>query len=178
MTPIMMNENRDWIPMCCFQKDCHWTETMDSFLYTNTHTCVTHDPSRPVRWQCAIAHFGPTGLSESSLTRFSRTVSWTSQLLPAPAINNHFQQRTSKLHTLPLAPAPQGPTMPVALLKVWLGCTFSAQCPALGSSSELVLVAHLPAWIPVLFDPGRGVIPSPGFLERDTRISTLAWWNF
>lgn len=95
-----------------------------------------------------------------------------------PFLNQLLQTTSSsglcKLPALPLAPAPPGATTPAALLGVWLRYTFHAQSPALASSLELAVVARLPARIPVPFGRRRGVIPSPGFLEYDTRISTLA----
>jgi len=54
----------------------------------------------------------------------------------------------------------------------------AAQSPALASSLGLAVVARLPAQIPAPFGWRRGVIPSPGFLEYDSRISAIAWWSF
>lgn len=121
---------------------------------------------------------GPTGLSGSSWTWLSRTPSYTSQSFPEPAIQTHLQQHFASCtpcHSLQL---PSEPCSACGSACMWLWNTFSAQSPTLASSLELVVVARLPARIPAAFGWGRGVIPSLGFLEYDTRISTLAWWSF
>lgn len=164
--------------MCCFEKDRLWTAMMDGFLYTNTYTHVTHDPSRPVDDSVPLHTSVPQDCLEAV---------WPGSGELSLKLCNHFLNQLlktisssgfCKMHTLPLAPSPLGATTPVALLGVWLRYTFSAQSPTLASSLELAVVACLPAWIPVPFGRGRGVIPSLGFLEYDTRISTLAWWSF
>ena len=151
---------------------------MDGFLYTNTYTHITHDLNRPVDDSVPLHTSVPQDCLEavwpgSAELSLKHRNCFVNQLLKTTSSSG-----LCKLHTLPLAPAPLGATTPVALLSVWLQYTFSAQSPALASSLELAVVARLPAWIPVPFGWGRRVIPSLGFLEYDTRISTLAWWNF